>query len=178
MPEFPPIVLAVAFATVVVALTAIARRLPVPPPILQVAAGFLIGLVPGVAAPEIDADLVFFVFLPPVLWAAAFFTSVRDFNANRRPIALLAIGLVLATSVAVAVVARALFPGMPWAVAIALGAIVSPPDAVAATAIVTRLPVPRRVIVILEGESLVNDASALILYRPAVAAAVPGPLIL
>src|SRR5919205_4425573 len=112
--------------------------------------------------------------LPPVLWAAAFFTSLRDFTANRRPIGLLAIGLVLATSAAVAVAARALFPGMPWSVAIALGAIVSPPDAVAAEAIVSRLPVPRRVVVVLEGESLVNDASALILYRSAVAAAVTG----
>jgi len=174
VPHFPPIVLAIAFAAVVVAVTAIARRLPVPPPILQVLAGFLIGLVPGIATPELNADLVFFVFLPPALWAAAFFTSLRDFSANRRPIALLAIGLVLATSVAVAIAARMLFPGMPWAVAVALGAIVSPPDAVAAAAIVSRLPVPRRVVVILEGESLVNDASALILYRSAVAAAVTG----
>jgi CPA1 family monovalent cation:H+ antiporter len=174
MTHFPPIVLAIAFAAIVVAVTALGRRLPVPPPILQVAAGFLVGLVPGMPIPALDPDLVFFVFLPPVLWAAAFFTSLRDFNANRRPIGLLAIGLVLATSAAVAVVARLLFPGMPWAVAIALGAIVSPPDAVAAAAIVSRLPVPRRVIVILEGESLVNDASALILYRSAVAAAVTG----
>ena len=174
MPHFPPIVIAIAFAAVVVAVTAIARRLPVPPPILQVLAGFALGLIPGVSIPEIDADLVFFVFLPPVLWAAAFFTSLRDFSANRRPIALLAIGLVLATSAAVAIAARMLFPAMPWAVAVALGAIVSPPDAVAASAIVSRLPVPRRVVVILEGESLVNDASALILYRSAVAAAVTG----
>ena len=174
MPHFPPIVIAIAFAAVVVAVTAIARRLPVPPPILQVLAGFALGMIPGVAMPQIDADLVFFVFLPPVLWAAAFFTSLRDFNANRRPIALLAIGLVLATSAAVAIAARMLFPAMPWAVAVALGAIVSPPDAVAAAAIVSRLPVPRRVVVILEGESLVNDASALILYRSAVAAAVTG----
>ena len=174
MPQFPPIVLAIAFAAVVVAVTAIARRLPVPPPIVQVVAGFLVGLVPGVAIPTLDADLVFFVFLPQVLWAAAFFTSLRDFSANRRPIGLLAVGLVLATSAAVAIAARMLFPGMPWAVAIALGAIVSPPDAVAAAAIVSRLPVPRRVVVILEGESLVNDASALILYRSAVAAAVTG----
>jgi monovalent cation/hydrogen antiporter len=174
VPQFPPIVIAIAFAAVVVAVTAVARRLPVPPPILQVLAGFALGLVPGVVTPEVDAELVFFVFLPPVLWAAAFFTSLRDFNANRRPIALLAIGLVLATSAAVAIAARMLFPGMPWAVAVALGAIVSPPDAVAAAAIVSRLPVPRRVVVILEGESLVNDASALILYRSAVAAAVTG----
>src|SRR6478672_12107957 len=118
MPQFPPIVLAVAFAAVVVAVTAIARRLPVPPPILQVAAGFLVGLLPGVAIPELDPDLVFFVFLPPVIWAAAFFTSLRDFGANRRPIGFLAIGLVLVTSVAVALVARALMPGMRWSVAI------------------------------------------------------------
>jgi Na+/H+ antiporter len=174
MPHFPPIVLAVAFAAIVVAVTAIARRLPVPLPIIQVAAGFLVGLLPGVAIPELDPDVVFFVFLPPVLWAAAFFTSLRDFSANRRPIGLLAIGLVLATTAAVAITARMLFPAMPWAVAVALGAIVSPPDAVAAAAIVARLPVPRRVIVILEGESLVNDASALILYRSAIAAAVTG----
>src|SRR6478736_3709563 len=100
MPHFPPIVLGVAFAAIVVAVTAIGRRLPVPPPILQVVAGFLIGLLPGVAIPELDPDLVFFVFLPPVLWAAAFFTSLRDFSANRRNIGWLAIGLVLATSVA------------------------------------------------------------------------------
>src|SRR3954468_5850759 len=174
MPHFPPIVLAIAFAAVVVALTAIGRRLPIPPPILQVLAGFALGLIPGLAIPEVNADLVFFVFLPPVLWAAAFFTSLRDFSANRRPIGLLAIGLVLATTAAVAITARMLFPAMPWSVAVALGAIVSPPDAVAAAAIVARLPVPRRVIVILEGESLVNDASALILYRSAIAAAVTG----
>ena len=174
MRQLPPIVLAIAFAAVVVAVTAIARRLPVPPPILQVAAGFLIGLVPGVSIPPLEPDVVFFVFLPPILWAAAFFTSLRDFNRYRRPIGFLAIGLVLATSIAVAVAARALFPGMTWPVAIALGAIVSPPDAVAASAIISRLPVPRRVIVVLEGESLVNDASALILYRSAIAAAVVG----
>ena len=124
MRQLPPIVLAIAFAAVVVAVTAIARRLPVPPPILQVAAGFLVGLVPGVSIPPLEPDVVFFVFLPPILWAAAFFTSLRDFNRYRRPIGLLAIGLVLATSIAVAVAARALFPEMTWPVAIALGAIV------------------------------------------------------
>ena len=174
MPQFSPVLLAIAFAALVVALTAAARRLPVPTPILQVGAGLLIGLVPGVELPELRPDVVFFVFLPPVLWAAAFFTSLREFKANRRPITLLAVGLVLATSAAVAVAARALLPGLPWAAAVALGAIVSPPDAVAAAAIVSRLPVPRRVIAILEGESLVNDASALVLYRTAVAAAVTG----
>jgi CPA1 family monovalent cation:H+ antiporter len=143
-------------------------------PILQVAAGLLLGLLPGITVPELEPEIVFFVFLPPILWAAAFFTSLRDFNRNIRPISLLAIGLVLVTTVAVAVVARLLLPGIPWAAAVALGAIVSPPDAVAAAAIISRLPVPRRVIVVLEGESLVNDASALVLYRTAVAAVVTG----
>src|SRR5512132_2497764 len=174
MPDLSPIVYAIAFAALVVALTAIARRLPVPTPILQVAAGLLVSLVPGVTVPELEPSVVFFVFLPPILWAAAYFTPLREFKANLRTIGLLAVGLVLATAAAVAVAARALFPAMPWPVAVALGAIVSPPDAVAAAAIVARLPVPRRVTVILEGESLVNDASALILYRTAVAAAVTG----
>lgn len=169
-----PVILAIAFAALVVALTALARRLPIPSPILQVGAGLLVALIPGVTIPTLDPDIVFFVFLPPILWAAAFFTSLREFKANRRAISYLAIGLVIVTTVAVAWVARLLLPNLPWAAAIALGAIVSPPDAVAAAAIVSRLPVPRRVIVILEGESLVNDASALVLYRTAVAAAVTG----
>ncbi|HEV7992120.1 MAG TPA: Na+/H+ antiporter [Gemmatimonadaceae bacterium] len=174
MPHFQPVLVALAVAALVVALTALARRLPVPTPILQVIAGLVVGLVPGIVIPDLDPDLVFFVFLPPILWGAAMFTSVRDFKRNLGPIGTLAIGLVLATTAAVAFAARALFPGIPWPVAIALGAIVSPPDAVAATAIVSRLPVPRRVITVLEGESLVNDASALVLYRTAVAAAVTG----
>jgi CPA1 family monovalent cation:H+ antiporter len=174
MPHFPPVVFAIAFAALVVALTGLARRLPVPTPVLQVLAGLLVALIPGATIPELDPDLVFFVFLPPILWSAAMFTSVREFKRNIRSIGLLAIGLVLATAAAVAFAAHALLPGISWPVAIALGAIVSPPDAVAATAIVSRLPVPRRVIVVLEGESLVNDASALVLYRTAVAAAVTG----
>ena len=174
MPHFPPIVFGIFFAALVVALTALARRLPVPTPVLQVIAGLVIGLLPGVSVPELEPSVVFFVFLPPILWAAAFFTPLREFKANISPIGSLAVALVLVTSAAVAIVARMLMPGMPWPVAIALGAIVSPPDAVAAAAIVSRLPVPRRVTVILEGESLVNDASALILYRTAVATAVTG----
>ena len=162
MPHFSPILFGLAFATLVVALTAFGRRLPIPAPLLQVLAGLAVGFVPGVEMPTLDPDVVFFVFLPPILWAAAFFTSFREFTANRRAIGGLAIGLVLATTAVVAVLIRMLIPDMPWAVAVALGAIVSPPDAVAATAVVSRLPVPGRVIVILEGESLVNDASALV----------------
>jgi CPA1 family monovalent cation:H+ antiporter len=174
MPHFPPIIFGIAFAALVVALSALARRLPIPTPILQLAAGLAIGLTPSLTLPELSPDLVFFAFLPPILWSAAMFTSPREFRRNFGSIGLLAVGLVLATAVCVAITARALMPGMPWAVAIALGAIVSPPDAVAATSIVSRLPVPRRVITVLEGESLVNDASALVLYRSAVAAAVIG----
>src|SRR5678815_2424748 len=144
------IVFAVAVVILVVALSAFARRLPVPTPILQLAAGFGVALIPGIVVPDLDPELVFFVFLPPVIWSAAMFTSLRDFRRSIGPITTLAVGLVIATTVAAA---------------FALGAIVSPPDAVAATTIVSRLIVPRRVITILEGESLVNDASALILYR-------------
>jgi Na+/H+ antiporter len=172
--HFEPVVFAVVVALLVVSLTALARRLPVPTPILQVLAGFAVGLVPGISIPQLDPNLVFFVFLPPILWSAAMFTSVREFKRNIDKISTLAVGLVIVTTAVVAVVARALFPDLPWAVAVALGAIISPPDAVAATAIVSRLRVPPRVITVLEGESLVNDASALVLYRSAVAAAVTG----
>ena len=174
MTETESVLLAVAVAIAAVLLSALGRRLPIPTAILQVIGGLLVGLTPGATALRVSPDLVFFVFLPPVLWSAAFFTSFRDFKANVRPIGLLAIGLVIATTVAVAVTARHLFPGMPWAAAVALGAIVSPPDAVAAEAILKRLPIPRRVVSVLLGESLVNDASALILYRGAVAALVTG----
>lgn len=159
---------------VVLALTTIARKLVVPYPILLVIGGLMLGVVPGVPVVTLNPDLVFLVFLPPILWAAAYFTSWRDFRYNLRPISLLAVGLVVATTAAVACVARPLLPGMGWAEAIALGAIVSPPDAVSATAIARRLRIPRRIVTILEGESLVNDATALVLYRVAVAAAVGG----
>ncbi|MES2125231.1 MAG: Na+/H+ antiporter [Gemmatimonadota bacterium] len=175
MTELPhSVMLALGFAALVILLTSLARRLPIPTPILQLAAGVAVGVFSREAIPTLDPDLVFFVFLPPVLWAAAYFTSLREFKQNIRSIGLLAIGLVIATTAVVGVVAHALLPGMSWAVALALGAIVSPPDAVAAEAIIKRLPVPRRVLVILEGESLVNDASALVLYRTAVVAAVTG----
>ncbi|MEQ1693587.1 MAG: cation:proton antiporter, partial [Gemmatimonas sp.] len=108
--QFSPVLVALAFATLVVALTAFGRRLPVPSPVLQVFAGILIGLLPTVTMPALDPDIVFFVFLPPILWAAAFATSLREFKANRRPIGLLAVGLVLTTSAAVAIFARMLIP--------------------------------------------------------------------
>jgi Na+/H+ antiporter len=152
----------------------VARRLPVPYPVLLVIAGLGLGLVPGLPAPRLDPDLVFLVFLPPILWAAAYFTSLRDFRANARPITFLAVGLVIATTAAVAVIAHAMIPGLGWAAASALGAIVSPPDAVSATAVIRSLGVPRRVVTVLEGESLVNDATALVLYRAALIAMLAG----
>lgn len=159
---------------VVLALTTIAQKICVPYPIFLVLGGLVLGLVPGLPTVTLNPDLVFLVFLPPILWAAAYFTSLREFRQNLRPISLLAVGLVLATTAGVAVVAHLLLPGIGWAEAIALGAIVSPPDAVSATAVGKRLRIPRRVVTILEGESLVNDATALVLYRAAVGAVVSG----
>jgi CPA1 family monovalent cation:H+ antiporter len=156
------------------ALAILARRLGIPYPILLVLGGLGLGLVPGLPPVELEPDLVFLLFLPPILFGAGYFTSIHDFRANLRPIGLLSVGLVLATTVVVAIVAQALIPGLGWPAAFALGAIVAPPDAVAATSIFQRLGVPRRVVTILEGESLVNDATALVSYRFAIAAALSG----
>jgi CPA1 family monovalent cation:H+ antiporter len=158
----------------VAVLTVLARRLGIPYPILMTVAGLLLGLVPDVPRVELPPDVVFLVFLPPVLFSAALFTSPRELRMNARPIALLAIGLVLVTTVVVGVAVHALVPEMGWAAAFALGAIVSPPDAVAATAIAQRLGLPRRVVTILEGESLVNDSTALVALRLAIVAVSTG----
>lgn len=152
---------------VVIVLSTIARRLLIPYPILLVLGGVVLSLTPGLPTIQPNPDLVFLVFLPPILWGAAYLRSLRDFLANLGPILSLAVGLVLVTAAAVAVVAHALIPGFGWAEALVLGAIVSPPDAVAATAIARQLSIPRRIITVLEGESLANDAVALVLYRVA-----------
>ena len=158
----------------VTGLAMVARAISVPYPILLVIGGLVIGFVPGLPHVELEPDIVFLLFLPPLLFVAAFFASPRELKANRRPIGSLAVGLVLFTTTVVGVVAHALLPELGWPVAFALGAIVSPTDAVAASAIFHRLGVPRRIVTILEGESLVNDATGLIAYRAAVAAAVTG----
>ncbi|MEP6469946.1 MAG: Na+/H+ antiporter [Chloroflexota bacterium] len=155
-------------------LTVVAGRIGVPYPILMTLGGLLLGLVPNLPRLDLAPDLVFVLILPPLLFAAAFFTSPRELWRNARPIGLLAIGLVLVTTVAVAVVVHAMVPGIGWAPAFALGAIVSPPDAVAATAIAQRLGLPPRLVTIIEGESLVNDATALVAFRLAVAAVASG----
>ena len=174
MDPLPRAEVLIAMLFAMVTLTAIARRLVVPVPIVLVLGGLALGLLPGVPDLRLEPDLVFLVFLPPILWSAAYGTSLREFKENLRPILQLAFGLVIATTVAIGAVAHALLPGIGWPAALALGAIVSPPDAAAATAMARRLGLPRRIVAILEGESLVNDASALMLYRTAVAAAVAG----
>jgi len=157
----------------VAGLALLARKLQVPYPILLVIGGLLLALIPGLPRVRLNPELVFLFFLPPLLYPAALFTSWRDFRANLGSISLLAIGLVLFTTVAIAWVAHIL-TGMPWAAGFVLGAIVSPPDAVAAATIAHRLRLPRRIVTILEGESLVNDATALVTYRFAVAAVLSG----
>jgi Na+/H+ antiporter len=159
---------------VVVALVAAARLLKIPFPILLVLGGLALGFIPGLPALQMPPDLVLFIFLPPLIYDQAWFTSWRDFRANLRPILLLAIGLVVTTTLAIAAVAHALIPGVSWPVAFVLGAVVAPTDTVAAGAIANQLHLPRRIVTVLEGESLVNDASALVLYGLAVAAVVTG----
>jgi len=151
----------------------VARKVHIPYPILFVIGGLLLGMIPKVPKVRLDPELVFLFFLPPLLFPAALFTSWRDFRANLRPISLLAVGLVLFTTVAVAFLAH-YFMGLPLAAGFVLGAIVSPPDAIAATAIAERLRIPRRIVTILEGESLLNDATALVAYRFAVLALATG----
>lgn len=163
----------VALLLVVAGLALLARRVSIPYPVLFVLAGLLLSLVPNLPRVRLDPELVFLFILPPLLYPAALFMPWRDFRANVRPIALLAIGLVLFTTVAVAYLAH-YFMGLPLAAGFVLGAIISPPDAVAATAIADRIKVPRRIVTILEGESLLNDATALVAYRFAVVAVVTG----
>ncbi len=158
------------------ALAALARRMGAPYPALVAFAGAALALIPGVPTLVLDPELALALFVAPVLVDAAFDASPRDLRANWRAITSLALGAVALTIAIVAVVARLLVPGMPWAAAIALGAIVAPPDAAAATTVLKQLRPPHRLLVILEGESLFNDASALLVYRLAVGAAVAGAL--
>lgn len=155
----------------VAALTPIARALRVPYPILLVLGGLLLALLPFLPDIQLTPELVFLLFLPPLIFRAAFTTSIRDFRALLRPILSLAVGLVLATTAAVAVVLHALLPELDWPIAFAFGAIVSPPDAVAAAAVLRGLGVPAKIVTLLEGESMINDATALVAYRAALGAA-------
>jgi CPA1 family monovalent cation:H+ antiporter len=157
-----------------VALAGFARRFNIPYPALVALAGAAAALIPGAPKIALDPELALALFVAPVLVDSAFDSSPRDMRANWRPIASLALGAVALTIIVVATVAHLLVPAMPWAAAIALGAIVAPPDAAAATTVLKQLRPPHRLLVILEGESLFNDASALLVYRIAVGAVATG----
>jgi len=153
-------------------ISAVARRFGLLAPILLVLAGLGVALLPGMPTIHLDPEVVLVGILPPLLYVAALETSVPAFRYNLRPILLLAVGLVLFTAAAVGLVVHALLPAVPLSICFALGAVVAPPDAISATAVARRIGLPRRVVTILEGESLVNDATALVLFRVTVAAAV------
>lgn len=155
-------------------LAMLSARLKIAYPILLVIGGLLISLIPGTPHISLQPDLVFLIFLPPLLYAAAWNTSWNDFWKMKRPISLLAFGLVIFTSTIVAVMAHAIIPNFPLALGFLLGGIISPPDAIAATSVLQGLKVPKRVTTILEGESLVNDASSLIVFRFALVAILTG----
>lgn len=154
-------------------LATLARRFRVPSPSVLVAGGILAALIPGLPTVQFEPQLVFLVFIPPLLFRASLLASYRDVRANLGPILSLGVGHVLFATAAVAWIAHTTV-GLPWAAAFALGAVVSPPDVAAATAFTRRLALPRRVVTILEGESMMNDAAAIVAYRMAVAAAVTG----
>jgi Na+/H+ antiporter len=160
----------VSLLVAVAVLGAAARMVNIPYPIVLVVGGLVMGFIPGLPEAELEPELVLVIFLPPLLYSSAFFANLHDLRQNLRPITLLAVGLVLATMCTVALVIKALVPEMPWAAAFTLGAIVAPTDPVAATAIARRMAVPRRVVSVIEGESLINDGTALVAYRTAVAA--------
>jgi len=157
-----------------IALCWAARRFNFPYPIALVIGGGLLGFMPLAPHLPFDPELILILVLPPILYQAAMLTSWRDFAVSIRTISLLAIGLVVVTTLAVGAALKLLVPDIPWAAAFAFGAIVSPPDAVAATSVLSRMNIPRRVVTVLEGESLVNDAAGLVLYRFAVAAVLTG----
>src|SRR5438034_1685481 len=157
-------IILVALLVSVVVLSAAARAIDVPYPIVLVLGGAALGTLPGLPDVTLDPDLVLVIFLPPLLYSAAFFANLRDLRADLRPISLLSVGLVIATILVVGWVAHQ-YVGLSWRESFVLGAIVGPTDPVAATAIARRLGVPRRLISILEGEGLVNDATALVAYK-------------
>lgn len=158
----------------VVGIALVAKRLSLPYPIAFVLGGSLLAFVPRLPHVVLSPDWVFLIFLPPLLYAGGWATDWQLFKTNLRPIVLLAIGLVIFTTGFVAIVAHALLPALGWAEAFALGAIVSPPDAVAAGSVFERFTVPRRIVAILDSEGLVNDGTALVIYQFAIAAAVTG----
>jgi monovalent cation/hydrogen antiporter len=175
VPDFELVLL---LLVIIAILVTVARKVGVAYPILLVLGGIAIGLAPGVPSVTLDPQLVLVVFLPPLIFAAAWETPVRDLRENVGKVLLLSIGLVLFTVLVVGVVAAALVPGLALAAALVLGAIVSPSDALAATTVLERLEVPHRIRAVLEEESLLNDATALTAYRTAVVATMSGTFVL
>jgi len=166
--------LLLALLAIAAGLLALAWRLRIAYPILLVVGGLVLALIPGLPHPRLDPKLVLIGILPPLLYSTAFYTSVRELRRNIRAISSLAIGLVIATTVAVAAAAHAVIPSLSWPSAFVLGAVIAPTDPIAATAIADRVGLPRRLVAVIEGEGLLNDATALVFYRFAVAAAVSG----
>jgi CPA1 family monovalent cation:H+ antiporter len=161
----------VAFTAVVIAVASASRRFDLPEPLVLIALGMGASYLPFIPEVHLTSEVVLVGLLPPLLYATALQTSLVDFNTNRRAIMLLSIGLVAFTTVGVGLVVHVVVPGVSWPGAFALGAVVAPPDAVAATAIARRIGLPRRIVTILEGESLLNDATALVALRTAILAA-------
>ena len=170
----PPIETFLSLLAVVALLTWLAKRINVEYPILLVIGGLVLGFIPGLPTLALRPDIVFLVFLPPLLYYEAYNSSLRDFRANLRPITLYAVFLVIATVGTVALATRALVPDLPWPIAILLGAIVGPTDETAAIEIASRLRVPRQLIVLIKAESLFNDGTSLVIYSVALTAAVTG----
>lgn len=164
----------VGLAVAVLAFTALADRIRFPAPLLLIAVGIGASYLPGMPEIHLEPDVVLIGLLPPLLYATAIQSSLVDFNANRRAILLLSVGLVIFTTVGIGVVVHAILPDISWGASLAIGAVVAPPDAVAATAIGRRIGLPRRVVTILEGESLLNDATALVALRTAIALVAVG----
>ena len=160
----------VGIVAVVIAVAGLCSKLDLPSPLVLIVVGVVGSYLPFVPDVQLEPEVVLFGLLPPLLYAAAIQTSLVDFNANRRAILLLSVGLVAFTTVGVAVLVHALLPDLGWPAAFAIGAVVAPPDAVAATAIGRRIGLPRRIVTILEGESLLNDATALVALHTAIAA--------
>lgn len=174
----PSIEIIIFLLVVIVVFSAIVEKLRIPQAIMLVFVGLVIGFTPQLPDMALQPDVVFLIFLPPLLFTAAWKLSWHDFKAERRPVISLAIGLVFFTTVAIAIVAHYIIPGFTWQLGFVLGAVISPPDAVAAASITKGFNLNKRVMTILEGESLINDASALVAYRYAIASVVTGGFVI
>lgn len=171
------VIISIAVLLSVMILVMIGQKLKVAYPIFLVIAGLLVSFIPGMPQIEIEPDLVFLIFLPPILFEAAWFTSWQDFHKWRKQIFSMAFGLVFLTSIVVAYLSSSIIPGLTVAMGFLLGGVNSPPDAVAATSVLKNMKIPKKITTILEGESLINDASSLIVFKFALAAVISGQFI-